>query len=90
MVSVEEVARFGRIDLVSDQVRQELEELILVAQGYLKTATGRDFTAEDKVALLFLKRWIVAQYDGNFEEDKVQHSLRLLLVQLQYGRGDDS
>ena len=90
MVSVEEVARFGRIDIVSDQVKQELEELILVAQSYLKTATGRDFKVDDKVAVLYLKRWVVAQYDGNFEDEKVQHSLRLLLVQLQYGRGDNS
>lgn len=91
IIGVEDVISYGRLD--RDEVDDEISTVNTIIEAtelYLYGATGRVFTRENPLAVLFCKvlfnDWYEnREYMASKEySDKVRYTIQSLLLQLQY------
>lgn len=91
IVTLEEVKMWLRVD--GDEEDLQLNSLILASEMYLKNATGQTFDATNELARILCLTLIVDWYENREYVDtvssKVRHTIRSILLQLQYGGDED-
>ncbi|WP_300924838.1 head-tail connector protein [uncultured Clostridium sp.] len=88
IIELKDAKEFLKVDY--DDEDSIIEDLIIAAEIYLKSATGKDFTNENKLAVLYCKVLINEWYNNReliykkSESDKVRFTLQSILLQLKY------
>lgn len=89
ILNLEEAKKFLKVDFDDDD--DEIQDCIDAAEEYLKDATGKEFTSENKRAKRYCKILVNEWYKdkGLMEEEKrekrVRFSLQTIMTQLKYG-----
>ncbi|WP_133016916.1 head-tail connector protein [Clostridium cuniculi] len=88
IIELKDAKNFLKVDY--DDEDSIIEDLIISAEMYLKNATGKEFTNENKLAVLYCKVLITDWYNNRElmhqknESDKVRYTLQSILLQLKY------
>ncbi|MDU6116091.1 MAG: head-tail connector protein [Paeniclostridium sordellii] len=89
ILTLEEAKKFLKVDFDDDD--EEIQDCIDAAEEYLKDATGKEFTSENKRAKRYCKVLVNEWYkDKGLMEDgkvtkKVRFTLTSIITQLKYG-----
>ena len=89
ILTLEETKNFLKVDF--DDEDEEIQDCIDAAEEYLKSATGKEFTSENKRAKRYCKVLVNEWYkDRNLMQDKktsdkVRFTLQSIINQLKFG-----
>jgi uncharacterized phage protein (predicted DNA packaging) len=91
IVTLTEVKEYLKVDTDIDDALIAIQ--IEVAQEYLKNATGKEFTSENKLAKLYCFMLIENMYEMRSlmvsKNEKISITATALLLQLQYAYEDE-
>lgn len=93
IISTDEAKQYAQIDTKYDDAL--IEGLILASEEYLFNATGKKFTSNSNLAVLYCKVLVKDWYDNrDFSNnkkvsDKVRYTLTSIMAQLQFASGGE-
>ena len=88
IIDIDEVKAFLKVDYDDEDLT--IQSLITASEMYLKNASGKEFTSENKLAVLYCKVLINEWYNNRelmakqSVSDKIRFTLQSILLQLQY------